>query len=161
MAESLWVGIDTFYKTALLADLGVTSGLTTHVITEVVNTAEWEPKQWTLPVAIVNGETGRIGPRGHADGTQHAEIVYPYVLGALMLSSTYEGAREGAKTLGHRLMGSALKNFACGGLANDAGTERVQNTQPGHVEHFVWPSEGNRNHFFGLARLDIDVHATR
>lgn len=162
MAESLWDAIDAYWVTALTADLQ-TARLSTDPlkVATVVNTADWQPKTWTFPVAIVNGETAMMEAETHYDGAQHSENTYPYVLAAIVLSPTYAGARSGAKTLASRLMESYLVRVGMGGLANDAGTERVQDTRALRMDHEVWPPEGNRTHWYGMGRLEINIYTTR
>jgi len=161
MAESLWDGIDAYLVSALTADLGAAAGHASLAVQTVVNTAEWEPRSWTFPVAIVNGETVSIAETTHFDGNLHGDLTYQYVLAAVVSTTSYASARAGAKVLGKRLMDSMLGRVALGGLADDGGTERVQDTRLVRMEHFVWPDQGNRNVFYGMARLDMDIHTTR
>jgi len=162
MAESLWDAIDAYWLAALTADLQTARLVTDpYRVSSVINTADWQPKVWTFPVAIINGETAMMEAETHYDGLQHSENTYPYILAAIYLADSYAGARKAAKTLASRLMESYLGRVGMGGLANDAGTERVQDTRAFRMDHEVWPPEGNRTHWYGMGRLEINIYSTR
>lgn len=161
LAESLWNQIDTYLLAAFTADMGAAAGLTTLTVQTFVNTAEWTPNAWTLPAVIVDGETGSLIQEVHFDGNAHAENTYDYVVGALCISDNYGTARANAKTLGHRLLGVVLDRPSFGDLGNADGSERVQEVHPTRLTVMAFPVDGNKNNWYGLATLEIDVLSLR
>ncbi|MBT9173441.1 MAG: hypothetical protein DDT21_01842 [Syntrophomonadaceae bacterium] len=120
MSAVLWVNIDNYFKTNILADMGSGGLYSTLLVKEVLLSDSFKPEKYNPPaVAILSNIVRPISQGPHGDGKVHIYSEYPYWLACVDNEQmTYATAKANAQILVQRLRNFVLTRFALGGLTS-------------------------------------------